>query len=75
MPLEDLDARVDGSVERSPTFPAVPKKRLSAFWTAAKEDEMGAIKALRTWWAEQIERPTPKTRKGAVSQSESELEI
>lgn len=39
--------------EQSPTFPQVPKERLYAFLAEAKEDEVGAMRSLRAWWAEQ----------------------
>lgn len=42
-------------VDRSPTFPMVPKERLYAFLAEAREDEIGAMKALRSWWAEHVE--------------------
>lgn len=41
-------------VEQSPTFPAVPKNRLYVFLAEAKEDEVGAMRNLRDWWAEQF---------------------
>jgi Uma2 family endonuclease len=37
-------------VEHSPTFPQVPKEWLYAFLSQAKEDEIEAVQALRTWW-------------------------
>ena len=37
-------------VEVSPTFPQVPKDRLYAFLEEAKEDEIEAVRSLRTWW-------------------------
>lgn len=40
-------------VEVSPTFPQVPKQRLYDFLEAAKEDEIEAVRSLRTWWNEQ----------------------
>jgi Uma2 family endonuclease len=39
-------------VEMSPTFSSVPKDRLYCFLAQAKEDEIEAIQALRTWWQE-----------------------
>lgn len=36
-------------VEVSPTFPQVPKDRLYAFLEEAKEDEIEAVRSLRTW--------------------------
>jgi Uma2 family endonuclease len=37
-------------VELSPTFPQVPKERLYTFLDEAKEDEVEAVRALRSWW-------------------------
>ncbi len=37
-------------VEVSPTFPQVPKACLYRFLEQAKEDEIAAMRALRTWW-------------------------
>jgi Uma2 family endonuclease len=37
-------------IEVSPTFPQVPKERLYAFLVEAKEDEIEAVRSLRTWW-------------------------
>ncbi|MGB3311457.1 MAG: Uma2 family endonuclease [Nodosilinea sp.] len=39
-------------VESSPTFPQVPKECLYAFLTTAKDDEIAAVQALRTWYRE-----------------------
>lgn len=50
-----LKSGVYVEVERSPTFPAVPKERLYGFLAEAKDDEVGAMKALRAWWAEQAD--------------------
>lgn len=50
-----LESGVYVEVDRSPTFPMVPKERLYEFLAAAKEDEIGAMKALRAWWVEQVE--------------------
>jgi Uma2 family endonuclease len=36
--------------EFSPTFPQVPKERLYTFLHEAKEDEVEAVKSLRSWW-------------------------
>jgi Uma2 family endonuclease len=41
-------------VEVSPTFPQVPKERLYVFLADAKEDEIDAVRALRSWWQAQI---------------------
>jgi Uma2 family endonuclease len=40
-------------VEASLTFPQVPKAWLYAFLEQAKDDEMEAVRSLRTWWQEQ----------------------
>ncbi len=39
-------------VEVSPTFPQVPKERLYAFLMEAKEDEIEAVRSLRSWWVQ-----------------------
>lgn len=44
-------------VDRSPTFPQVPKERLYTFLEQAKDDEIEAVQALRTWW--QTDRLNP----------------
>lgn len=41
-------------VEISPTFPQVPKERLYIFLEQAKEDEIEAVRSLRTWLAAQL---------------------
>ncbi|MEM0981632.1 MAG: Uma2 family endonuclease [Cyanobacteria bacterium P01_H01_bin.58] len=48
-----LQSGVYVEVEQSLMFPQVPKERLYAFLTQAKEDEIGAMRALRFWWTEQ----------------------
>lgn len=40
-------------VETSPTFPIIPKEQLYTFPEIAKEDEIEAVQALRSWWQEQ----------------------
>ncbi len=40
-------------VSQSPTFPQVPKERLYVFLKEAKINEIGAMRTLRAWWAEQ----------------------
>jgi Uma2 family endonuclease len=40
-------------VEISPTFPKVPKEWLYTFLAAAKEDEIEAVRSLRSWWLAQ----------------------
>jgi Uma2 family endonuclease len=39
--------------EGSPTFPQVPKEWLYTFLLQAKEDEIEAVRSLRSWWKEQ----------------------
>ncbi len=50
-----LESGVYAEVERSSIFPAVPKAQLYAFLARAREDEVGAMRALRAWWAEQAQ--------------------
>lgn len=45
-----IESGVYVEVDRSPTFPQVPKDWLYAFLEEAKEDEIGAMRALRSWW-------------------------
>lgn len=45
-------------LERSPTFPCVPKERLYAFLEQAKDDEIEAVQSLRAWWHEQNQANT-----------------
>jgi Uma2 family endonuclease len=40
-------------VESSPTFPQVPKERLYTFLQAAKDDEIAAMRSLRSWFEQQ----------------------
>jgi Uma2 family endonuclease len=54
--IYQLQAEVYKEVEVSPTFPKVPKQRLYLFLEQAKEDEVKAVQALRTWWQEQIQQ-------------------
>jgi Uma2 family endonuclease len=49
-----LQKEVYVEVDVSPTFPQVPKERLYAFLGEAKEDEIEAVRSLRTWWHELI---------------------
>jgi Uma2 family endonuclease len=51
--IYQLQENVYVEVEVSPTFPQVPKERLSAFLEQAKEDEIEAVCSLRAWWREQ----------------------
>jgi len=39
-------------VQSSPIFPQVPKERLYAFLEQAKDDEIDAVRSLRSWFAE-----------------------
>ncbi|NEO83248.1 MAG: Uma2 family endonuclease [Spirulina sp. SIO3F2] len=50
-----LESGVYVKVEESRTFPGVPKERLYEFLAEAREDEIGAMRTLRAWWAEQHE--------------------
>jgi Uma2 family endonuclease len=40
-------------VDVSPTFPQVPKELLYTFLEQAKEDEIDAVRLLRSWWQSQ----------------------
>jgi Uma2 family endonuclease len=51
--IYQLQEGVYVEVEVSPTFPQVPKEWLYRFLEQAKEDEIAAVQALRTWWQEQ----------------------
>ncbi|NJN72896.1 MAG: Uma2 family endonuclease, partial [Limnothrix sp. RL_2_0] len=42
-------------IEQSPTFPMIPKEKLYEFLTKAKENEVDAMRGLRTWWEEQCQ--------------------
>jgi Uma2 family endonuclease len=48
--IYQLQEQVYVEVEMSPTFPNVPKERLYSFLEQAKEDEIEAVKDLRSWW-------------------------
>jgi Uma2 family endonuclease len=48
--IYQLQKQVYVEVEMSPTFPNVPKERLYSFLEQAKEDEIEAVKDLRSWW-------------------------
>lgn len=50
--IYQLQEGVYVEVEVSPTFPQVPKERLYAFLEQAREDEIEAVQALRSWWQE-----------------------
>ncbi len=52
--IYQLQENVYVEVEVSSTFPQVPKERLYAFLEQAKEDEVDAVRSLRSWWQEQI---------------------
>jgi Uma2 family endonuclease len=47
-----LRAGVYVEVEVSPLFPLVPKERLYRFLEEAQEDEIEAVRSLRSWWQE-----------------------
>lgn len=49
-----LESGVYVEVERSLTFPEIPKEQLYEFLAEAREDEIGAMRALRAWWMEQV---------------------
>jgi len=48
-----LQSRVYVEVDRSPTFPQVPKAWLYSFLETAKDDEIEAMRQLRSRWQEQ----------------------
>jgi Uma2 family endonuclease len=48
--IYQLQEKVYVEVEVSPTFPQVPKERLYTFLEQAKEDEIDAVRDLRSWW-------------------------
>ncbi|NJL01546.1 MAG: Uma2 family endonuclease [Spirulinaceae cyanobacterium SM2_1_0] len=50
-----LESGVYVEAEQSPTFPAVPKAQLYTFLAQARDDEVGAMRVLRAWWAEQAQ--------------------
>ncbi len=50
--IYQLQEQVYVEVEISPTFPQVPKERLYMFLEQAKEDEIDAVRDLRSWWQE-----------------------
>jgi Uma2 family endonuclease len=52
--IYQLQEKVFVEVENSPIFPQVPKERLYAFLAEAQEDEIDAVRSLRSWWQEQI---------------------
>jgi Uma2 family endonuclease len=51
--IYQLQEQVYVEVEASPTFPKVPKERLYTFLEQAKEDEIEAVRDLRSWWTAQ----------------------
>ncbi len=51
--IYQLQENVYIEVEVSPTFPQVPKERLYTFLAQAKEDEIDAVRDLRSWWQAQ----------------------
>jgi Uma2 family endonuclease len=52
--IYQLQEQVYVEVEISPTFTQVPKERLYTFLEQAKEDEIDAVRDLRSWWQSQI---------------------
>ena len=42
-------------VEVSPTFARVPKQRLYTFLEQAKEDEIEAVRSLKSWWLQLVD--------------------
>jgi Uma2 family endonuclease len=52
--IYQLQEQVYVEVEISPTFPQVPKERLYTFLEQAQEDEIDAVRDLRSWWQSQI---------------------
>jgi Uma2 family endonuclease len=50
--IYQLQEQVYVEVEVSPTFPQVPKERLYTFLAQAKEDEIDAVRDLRSWWSQ-----------------------
>ena len=48
--IYQLQDRVYIEVEASPTFSQVPKQLLYTFLAEAKEDEIEAVRSLRSWW-------------------------
>ncbi len=51
--IYQLQEQVYVEVESSPIFPQVPKERLYAFLAEAQEDEIDAVRSLRSWWQQQ----------------------
>ena len=51
--IYQLQEGVYVEVEASPTFPQVPKECLYTFLEEAKEDEIEAVRSLRSWWQSQ----------------------
>ena len=52
--IYQLQEQVYVEVDVSPTFSQVPKERLYTFLEQAKEDEIDAVRDLRSWWQSQI---------------------
>lgn len=52
--IYQLQESVYVEVEVSPTFPQVPKERLYKFLEQAKEDEIEAVRSLRSWWQDRM---------------------
>jgi Uma2 family endonuclease len=51
--IYQLQEQVYVEVENSPIFPQVPKERLYAFLAEAQEDEIEAVRSIRSWWQQQ----------------------
>ena len=51
--IYQLQEGVYVEVEASPTFSQVPKEQLYIFLEEAKEDEIEAVRSLRSWWQSQ----------------------
>jgi hypothetical protein len=47
--IYQLQEKVYVEVEVSPAFPQVPKERLYTFLAQAKDDEIDAVRDLRSW--------------------------
>jgi len=52
--IYQLQESVYVEVEVSPIFPQVPKERLYTFLEQAKEDEIEAVRSLRSWWQDRM---------------------
>jgi Uma2 family endonuclease len=54
--IYQLQDRVYIEVETSPTFPQVPKQLLYTLLDEAKEDEIEAVRSLRSWWLQLVDK-------------------